>query len=43
MDSNSDLKIVEDELKYVKEKLTDLIEGTEIIACHFALVQVKVK
>ncbi|XP_028397097.1 uncharacterized protein LOC114520946 [Dendronephthya gigantea] len=43
MDNNYDLKFVEDELKSVKEKLTDLVEGTEIIACHFALVQVKVK
>ena len=43
MASNCDQVFVNEELKYVREKLTELVEGTELIACHLALVQVKVK
>ncbi len=43
MDNNCDEEFVNEELKYVREKLTELVEGTELIACHLALVQVKIK
>lgn len=43
MASNCDETFVGEELQYVREKLTEIVEGTEMIACHFALVQVKVK
>ena len=43
MASSCDQVFVNEELKYVREKLTELVEGTELIACHLALVQVKVK
>ena len=43
MACNFDEKFVAEELLYVKEKLHEIFEGVEIIACHAALVQVKVK
>ena len=43
MDNNCDQEFLNEELKYVREKLTELVEGTELIACHLALVQVKIK
>ena len=43
MANTCDQVFVNDELKYVREKLTELVDGTELIACHLALVQVKVK
>ena len=43
MANNCDQVFVNEELKHVREKLTELVEGTELIACHLALVQVKVK
>ena len=43
MANNFDEKFVGEELQYVKEKLTEIVEGAEIIACYVALVQVKVK
>lgn len=43
MAGGSDQKFIEDELKYVKDNLMETADGTEIIACHIALVQVRVR
>lgn len=43
MASNCHQIFLGEELQYVKENLTETVEGTEILACYQALVQVKVK
>lgn len=43
MAANSRQRFIEEELQYVRDNLTGSVDGTEIIACHPALVQVKVK
>lgn len=43
MTSHDNQAFLNEELKYVREKLTEILKGTEIVACHIAMVQVKIK